>query len=422
MRIDNCKIEKSFFSSISKSLTLPSHPSKMTSGRQRDHKVGLTERRVRQWRSIFMYAIRRRLHGIQSAVTSTESITSIMQRMAQEEKERGLQLARRNRIGLSQFSFNFNSLTENDTLLQFRFRKVDVMRMIDAVSWPPFKSHTCRNRFAVTPLLATCIILRRLSSPARWKDLEMLFGKHSSQLSEIFWEGLEHMLHDRLHLITGPINQEFMIEKAPIYAQSVYEKCQALTNCVGFIDGTVIGISRPKGNAMQKVAYNGHKRKHALKFQAVNTPDGLIMHVYGPIEGRRHDWTMYTRSGLDEHLPDLLGINGVQYCLFGDSGYNRRWFMEVPFQGSNISPNQIAFNKAMSAARITVEWIFKEVKLYFTAVDFKRKMKVFESPVGSLYLAAMLLSNMRNCVYRNQISKYFKCLPPTLEEYLIHKD
>lgn len=29
----------------------------------------------------------------------------------------------------------------------------------------------------------------------------------------------------------------------------------------------------------------------------------------------------YTHSGFDEHLPDLLGINGVQCCIFGGSGY-----------------------------------------------------------------------------------------------------
>ena len=146
------------------------------------------------------------------------------------------------------------------------------------------------------------------------------------------------------------------------------------------------------------------------------------MHVHGPIEGRRHDWTLHTRSGLDTHLPEVLDIGGKRYCIFGDSGYNRRWFMEIPFQGSNLSAQQVAFNKAVSSARITVEWIFKEVKLYFTTMDYKRKMKVFESPVGSLYLAAMLRSNMRNCIYRNQVASYFNCTPPTLEDYLHHKE
>ncbi|CDF38936.1 unnamed protein product [Chondrus crispus] len=133
----------------------------------------------------------------------------------------------------------------------------------------------------------------------------------------------------------------------------------ALQNCIGIIDGTVIGIARPKGHKRQRVVYNGHKRKHALKYQAVTTPDGLILHAAGPIEGRRHDWTLYVRSGLDEVLPGLLDFDGLRYCFDGDSEYNRRWFMEVPFQGSILTAAQSSFNGAVSAVRITVEWIFK---------------------------------------------------------------
>ena len=77
-----------------------------------------------------------------------------------------------------------------------------------------------------------------------------------------------------------------------LYAKAVNDKCQPLTDFVSFIDGTVIGIARPRGYVRQHIAYNGHKRKHDLKFQAVNSPDGLIVHVHGHIEGRRHDWTL----------------------------------------------------------------------------------------------------------------------------------
>ena len=49
-------------------------------------------------------------------------------------------------------------------------------------------------------------------------------------------------------------------------------------------------------------------------------------------------------------------------------------------------------------------------------------MKVLESLVGSLYIAEMLLCNMRNRIYPIQRSRYFNCTPPTLEEYLEHKE
>ena len=187
---------------------------------------------------------------------------------------------------------------------------------------------------------------------------------------------------------------------------------------MGFIDGTVIGMARTGSDAMQRDCYNGHKRKHALKYQVVTTPDGMMFHISRPVVGRRHDWYMYMQSGLDEILAVALDYAGTRYCIYGDPGYNNRWFLETPFQGSNISPEQQTFNTAMSSIRITVEWAFKEVKLYWTSLDFKRKMKIGECPIAMLYLNGVVLSNFRNCFYPNQTSSYFHCKPPSFEEYI----
>ena len=37
-----------------------------------------------------------------------------------------------------------------------------------------------------------------------------------------------------------------------------------------------------------RVLYNGHKRVHALKFQSVVLPSGMIAHMYGPV-GKLND-------------------------------------------------------------------------------------------------------------------------------------
>ena len=65
------------------------------------------------------------------------------------------------------------------------------------------------------------------------------------------------------------------------YAIAVAEKGAALDNCYGFIDGTVRPICRPQDN--QRVVYNGHKRVHAIKFQSVTVPSGMIAQIYGPV-------------------------------------------------------------------------------------------------------------------------------------------
>ena len=105
----------------------------------------------------------------------------------------------------------------------------------------------------------------------------------------------------------------------------------------------------------QRTAYNGHKRKNALKFQSLTTPDGLILDAFGPLEGRRHDWTLYIRSDAEDLLHIVLEVSdGMKYCIFADSGYKVRCFLRISFQGSNLTASQRAFNKAISSVRVIV--------------------------------------------------------------------
>ena len=108
---------------------------------------------------------------------------------------------------------------------------------------------------------------------------------------------------------------------------------------------------------------------------------------------------------MDESLPGVMYVGGKQYCIYGDSRYNQPLFLEEPYQGSNLSAPHRAFNSAMSRGRITVEWYFQEVELYWSTMNYKRKMQTGESPVGALYIAAMLLTNLRDCVYPKSLSQ-----------------
>lgn len=96
--------------------------------------------------------------------------------------------------------------------------------------------------------------------------------------------------------------------------------------------------------------------------------------------------------------------------------------MEFPKKGSNLTGEQRAFNKDMASSCIMVECILKMVKIYFYVLHYKRNVKVSEAPVGSRYLPRMLLCNIRNFIYLNQISRYSKCSLPSLEDYLEPKE
>lgn len=105
----------------------------------------------------------------------------------------------------------------------------------------------------------------------------------------MIWKTIKIFLDRRAHLITGNIEAGHTALEVDELAQKVREKSGALDNYIGFIDGTVLEITRPDNAVLQKIVYNGHKRKHVVKSQAIITADEMFYHVFGPIEGRHHD-------------------------------------------------------------------------------------------------------------------------------------
>ena len=90
---------------------------------------------------------------------------------------------------------------------------------------------------------------------------------------------MDHVSHENGHLLRGldqPWVQPACLEQ---FAEIVHRNGAALDNCRGYIDGTVRPICRPGEH--QRVVYNGHKRVHAIKFQSVVAPNGLIANLYG---------------------------------------------------------------------------------------------------------------------------------------------
>ena len=123
------------------------------------------------------------------------------------------------------------------------------------------------------------ILLRRLSYPNRLCELQLLFGRTTDQLSRIIRVILDD-LYDRfvpglLGLDTGRVTIKVIRE----FAAKVTAKGSALKDCWGFVDGTCHQTMRPQEH--QDLFYNGKDRVHSVKFQALTTPDGLMLHVFG---------------------------------------------------------------------------------------------------------------------------------------------
>jgi nuclease HARBI1 len=165
---------------------------------------------------------------------------------------------------------------------------------------------------------------------------------------------------------------------------------------------------------MQRATYSGHKRVNCLKYQLISAPDGLALHYAGPVEGRRHAMAILSESGIEEDLAASLHIDGIQYCIYGDSAYVLREYLMVGFDGTFITPEQAAFNKAMSRSRVTVEWTFKNIKKFWNHAAYPRKLELCRTPFGVLYGTGIFLWDFRCCVCGSTTSRFFSCQPPTL--------
>ena len=196
----------------------------------------------------------------------------------------------------------------------FRVRKCHIAKLAELLGLS--EQVKCpRIGVAADRVTALCYLLRRYAYPSRVTvDLPQLFKTSQARIRALIKE-VERQLLDRWR---GKIDFDHLTLKsnARRYAAAVADKCEGMSrHCVGFLDGTVRGICRPtvfqqqcecpvshshhhtrqRGTltfaavsvpvhaCVRCVArgvvtdYNGHRRKHAIKYQSVTTPDGLII-------------------------------------------------------------------------------------------------------------------------------------------------
>ena len=167
----------------------------------------------------------------------------------------------------------------------------------------------------------------------------------------------------------------------------------------------------------QREAYNGHKRVHALKYQFVATPDGLLF-TSVPFEGRRHDAHLVIETHLvDWAMQHAKGQDGGQRYLYGNQAYGVSPAIISPFKGNLITRNQELMNHVLSKYRTTVKWGIGMVSMHWARFRNKQYQRTGLTLCGRDWMVATLLWNARTCLGGNQISMSMQCSPPTIEEY-----
>ena len=143
------------------------------------------------------------------------------------------------------------NMTNDECKADFRVSQEDLPLLAEALTIPDH--FVCPNRTVATGT-ELCLITSEVT--------DFIFDMHG------------YLLQD--------FNQPWLYpQRLQEYANAIHAAGAALDNCWGFVDGTVRPICRPGEH--QRVVYNGHKRVHAIKFQSVVAPNGLVANLYGPI-------------------------------------------------------------------------------------------------------------------------------------------
>ena len=123
--------------------------------------------------------------------------------------------------------------------------------------------------------------------------------------------------------------------------------------------------------------YNGHKNVHAIKFQSVVAPNGLVANLYGPVEGKRHDSGILAMSGLLDALQRYsVSPYGNTLCIYGDPAYPLRPCFQAPFRGAVLTPDQQVRNKSIKEVRVSVEWIFGDIIITLNFWTLRKTLKL----------------------------------------------
>jgi nuclease HARBI1 len=297
----------------------------------------------------------------------------------------------------------------------FRFDREEVEFIIQQLELPPYIATPQRDKADTFEVF--CMMCMKFAYPTRFCSMVREYGRSQGSLSRLIKElrRLLYIQYSTALRFPAPLTEE----QCACFSSKVRSKCGHPV-VVGFIDGTVREICKP--SVLQGPLYNGKDRIHSLKYQAINSPDGIIMHLAGPYPGSRHDQFMLRESKILEWIgsfPQQAGT-GWPHVIYGDCGYSSvAGKIVVPYHDEELNAVHAGFNNSMTSVRISIEWAFGAILRNWASLRWVPDQQLLSRRnIGQIYFVAALLTNLLNCVRPNQTSLYFNCSPPSLAKYL----
>jgi hypothetical protein len=328
----------------------------------------------------------------------------------------------------------------SDFRTMFRFAAADVPRLRRILGFDADEhAGRCRNNgYSFSADMAISVLLYTFATNATLQQLNEKFGLKRSKASAVL-EWATRTVYERWHKPLLVTDFKRWAPQFPAWARATLERqgrAIGYSGIVGLVDGTFFSTCRPM-TQLQSCFFSGHKWDHGVAFQGVLAPNGLIIDFAGPFEARHVDKWLLNVTKVCDRFGHCMSWAATQpwggpawptqiYYLYGDSGYNRRPYLQTQFQrphGGQLTPDQTACNYALSRTRVPNEWIYgRMAKLWPYIADEANLHVGTMRRVGntSRVVVAAILTNAHTCCDGgNATSEYFGLTGsvPSLEEY-----
>ena len=133
---------------------------------------------------------------------------------------------------------------------------------------------------------------------------------------------------------------------------------------------------------------------------------------------RHPDTTTLANSNIIEKIRILQQMDELQFLIYGDSAYPWDTHLRSRHNGNNLSRRAKLENKALSSCREVIEWDYGQLFTQWKRLDYARGLRIRVMPVAKIMLVAIILRNAYTCMNGNECSSYFKCRPPSFENWV----
>lgn len=310
---------------------------------------------------------------------------------------------------------------------KFRFSSTQLRQVYNLLDLPEIVILSNRSKFTGEEIFL--FGLNRLAFPSRLSEQSLeVFGRENSQWSRAFNYFIHHIYSTKCHLLFDNMEwwsrylisfAEIIEEKMNFYELHFRDRLRNSVSC--FIDNTLRKISRPQGDEAQEAFYNGWKKIHALKYQTLTAPCGMVMDMFPNTSGRRSDLLTLRRSQINTKLNDLQTNFEYQTTAYGDSIYPD-FMTNIRRKNKNFpnTPQDHFENEVMKKLSVSIEWLYGRVSSLWGYLDFRNnaKVKAGGANIAKVYPVATLLTNMHCCLHGNTCSSFFNAPLPSLEQYM----